>query len=148
MTRRRLAGYLFLNVAISAAVTLGILAWHDRREAQASLPPVTPMFYGGQFEIVAVVGPGVLETEYVLIHYTGNEPIQMQDWALTDGKRQTYRFPALQLYPDGAVEIHSAAGEDTPVALYWGLEEPVWAPGKEVFLFNPQGVLYAAYRIP
>ncbi len=148
MTRRKWIGYLLLNVLVSAAVTLGILAWYDRRQQAAPPAEVPLIFQGNQFEVAAVVGPGVLETEYVVLHYIGSEPIQMENWALTDGEGRVYRFPALQLYPDGAVEIYTAAGEDTPVALHWGLDAPVWASGKQVLLFNPQGVLHAVYRVP
>ncbi len=150
MKRPRLAllGYILLNIAVSAAVTLGILTWREQRQPPLPVSEDLPVFQDNRFEIVAVVGNGALDTEYVLLHYNGDEPVQMHNWALTDGEGRVYRFPALQLYPGGAVEIYTAVGEDTPVTLHWGLDEPVWATGKQVLLFDPQGVLYAMYRIP
>jgi hypothetical protein len=151
MKRRGLVflGMVLLNVLVSAAVTLGLLAWRDRRiaerlGAQATLPPARY----SNFEIAAVIGPGVLETEYVLLRYVGDEPIDLTGWVLSDDSGHTFQFPPLTLFPNGALEIHTAAGEDTPIALHWGREEPLWRSGKQVLLFNPQGVLHASYLIP
>ena len=151
MKRRALVflGMLALNMLVSAAVTLGLLAWHDRQIAERLGPQVTlPPARYSDFEIVAVIGPGVLDTEYVLVRYVGQEPVDLSGWTLADEAGHVFSFPALTLYPNGAVEIHTAPGEDTPIALHWGLEEPLWASGKQVLLFNPQGVLHASYLIP
>lgn len=151
MKRRALIflGMILLNILISAAVTLGLLRWHDRQVAARLGPQVTlPPARYSDFEIVAVIGPGVLETEYVLLRYVGAEPVDLAGWTLSDESGHAFQFPPLTLYPNGAVEIHTAAGEDTPIALHWGLEAPLWESGKQVLLFNPQGVLHASYLIP
>ncbi len=149
-----LLAYLLLNILISAGVTLAILRWHDHRLAQA-LP--CPTEEAGQppaaaditpFEIVAVVGAGQMETEYVMLHYLGESPVDMAGWTLSDEDGHVYTFPALTLFPDGMTEIHTAAGDDSAVALHWGLDDAVWQSGELVTLADPQGVAQALYRIP
>lgn len=154
-----LLAYLLLNVLLSTAVTLGLLAWHDKRTSAAPAdpaalcPPSAPAAAetaapAPQFEIVAVVGAGLPESEYVILHYLGAEPVDMDGWTLSDEDGLVYTFPSLMLYPDGRVEVHTASGENSPVALFWGRETAVWRAGETASLFDPQGVLQARYQIP
>ena len=165
MNRRRLFLYLLLNVFISACVTGAILFWYDRNY-RATLSPAQPVALpaeSGQpvapvenyqpdeqipVEIISIVGAGTLGAEVVVIHYSGEGELGLSGWQLRDSDNNTFTFPQLVLYTNGAVQVHTATGTDTVVDLYWGLREAVWQSGETANLYDPQGNLRAIYNVP
>ena len=162
MDRRRLALYLLLNIFVSACVTGGILFWYDRtyRASLAPVPqPVTASTQGESapllpvdeqvpVEIISVVGAGTLEAEVVVVRYNGEGELGLANWQLKDDSGNTFTFPQLTLYTNGAVQVHTASGTDTVVDLYMGLRDPIWESGESARLFDPQDNLRAIYRVP
>ena len=164
MNRRRLFLYLLLNVFISACVTGAILFWYDRNyratltvdpqavapvqgEAVApleTLPPDAEV----PVEIVSVVGAGNLSAEVVVVRYNGEGKLELANWQLKDDNGNTFTFPQLTLYKNGAVQVHTASGSDTVVDLYMGLRDPIWESGESAKLYDPQNNLRAIYRVP
>ena len=164
MDRRRLFLYLLLNVFVSACVTGAILFWYDRNY-RASLAPVSvAVVTAGRetavsddallpdaeilIEIVSVVGAGTLDTEVVVVRYNGEGELGLANWQLKDENGNTFTFPQLILYTDGAVQVHTVSGSDTVVDLYMGLRDPIWESGEVAKLFDPQDNLRATYRVP
>ena len=164
MDRRRLFLYLLLNVFVSACVTSGILFWYDRTY-RASLAPVPQAAIPAQgesaepadtlkpneqvpIEIISVVGAGTLNTEVVVVRYNGEGELVLSDWQLKDDNGNTFTFPQLTLYTDGAVQVHTASGTDTVVDLYMGLRDPIWESGESAKLYDSQDNLRAIYRVP
>lgn len=165
MDRRRLFLYLLLNVFVSACVTGAILFWYDRNY-RASLAPVPQAAAPAQssesaepvgtlppdeevpVEIVSVVGAGTLSAEVVVVRYNGEDELGLANWQLKDDNGNTFTFPQLILYTDGAVQVHTASGSDTVVDLYMGLRDPIWESGEVARLFDPQDNLRAIYRVP
>lgn len=164
MDRRRLILYLLLNVFVSACVTGGILFWYDRNYRSASLssvqPALPPVSQSGApaasldpnvdipVEIVSIVGAGTLDAEWVVVRNTGSEPINLSTWQLRDADRNVFVFPNLTLNPNGAVQVHTIAGTNTVIDLYWGLNSPVWESGEEAQLLDPNGNVRAVYKVP
>ena len=164
MNRRRLFLYLLLNVFVSACVTGSILFWYDRtyRATLAPLPQAAAPAQGETVapvetlppdadvpvEIVSVVGAGTLSAEVVVVRYNGEGELGLANWQLKDDNGNTFTFPQLILYTDGAVQVHTAPGSDTVVDLYMGLRDPIWESGEVAKLFDPQDNLRAIYRIP
>ncbi len=164
MDRRRLLLYLLLNVFVSACVTGGILFWYDRNYRSASLSAVQPALPSGSqnvasastldpatdisVEIVSIVGAGTLDAEWVVVRNTGTEPLSLAGWQLQDANRHVFTFPNLTLNSGGAVQIHTIAGTNTVIDLYWGLNDPVWESGEEAQLLDPAGNVRAVYRVP
>ncbi len=157
MDRRKLFSYLLLNIFVSAAVTGGMLLWYDRNYRAnlpavggieslpaATLDPQTDL----PVKISSVVGAGALDSEIVVVKYEGGEQLDLASWQLKDENGNVFTFPKLTLYPNGAVQIHTGSGIDTVIDLYWGLGEAVWNSGEAARLFDPQGNLRAAYRVP
>jgi hypothetical protein len=101
-----------------------------------------------QIVIDNVFGVGNLKDEYVLLKRSGDGELVMTNWRLDDGNGNTYTFPALTLYQNGAVQVHTAAGVDSVVDLYWGRSQSVWQVGKIVTLYDDKGQVRASYRIP
>lgn len=164
MDRRKLIQYLLLNVFVSASVTGGILFWYDRNYRAVSQSAViqqaapvsgdsapasnTELQTDIPVKISSVVGAGVLSSEIAIIKFEGEGQLDLTSWQLKDGDGNTYTFRNITLYPNGAVQVHTAVGTDTVVDLYWGIGEGVWSSGEEARLFDPQGNLRAVYKVP
>jgi hypothetical protein len=163
MDRRKLLQYLLLNVFVSASVTGGILFWYDRNSRAVSQPAVvqqaapvsdpapasgTELQTDIPVKISSVVGAGALSSEIAIIKFEGEGQLDLTSWQLKDEDGNTYTFPNITLYPNGAVQVHTAAGADTVIDLYWGIGEGVWNSGEEARLFDSQGNLRAVYKVP
>ena len=163
---RRWLPFLVLNIFISAAVTGAILFWYDRTYRQNAAPVVMPAPSAGAsqiadgnaelpspsedvpVEIVSIVGAKTLDAEIVQVRYRGEKELNLAGWHLEDEDKNIYIFPQLILYPEGAVRIHTIAGQDTVVDLYWGLRDSVWESGEEASLLDPQGNVRTTYIVP
>ncbi|GAB1471386.1 hypothetical protein MASR2M66_22640 [Chloroflexota bacterium] len=164
MDRRKLIQYLLLNVFVSASVTGGILFWYDRNSravnpsavlqvqatsASSSAPASsTKLQTDIPVKISSVIGSGVLATEVVIIKFEGEGDLDLTSWQLKDDSGNTFTFPGVTLYPNGAVQVHTNAGADNVVDLYWGIGESVWSSGEEARLFDSQGNLRDVYKVP
>jgi hypothetical protein len=164
MDRRRLFLYLLLNVFVSACVTGAMLFWYDRNY-RATLAPVSQVVAPAQgetlapietlppnadvpVEIVSVVGAGTLSAEVVVVRYDGDGQLGLANWQLKDENGNSFTFPQLTLYKNGAVQVHTASGSDTVVDLYMGLRDSIWESGEVASLYDPQDNLRAIYRVP
>jgi hypothetical protein len=162
MDRRKLVYYLLLNVFVSACVTSGILFWYDRnyRASQPSVQQSAPVSGNPApastlnpqtdiaVKISSIVGAGTLESEIVVVKFEGEGQLDLASWQLKDENGNIFTFPKLTLYPNGAVQVHTLAGSDSVIDLYWGLGEAVWNSGENARLFDAQGNLRAVYRVP
>ncbi|MBK9782106.1 MAG: lamin tail domain-containing protein [Anaerolineales bacterium] len=163
MDRRKLIQYLLLNVFVSASVTGGILFWYDRNSRAVTQPAVMQAAPASgesssaasadlqtdiPVKISSVVGSGVLTSEVVIVKFEGEGELDITSWQLKDDSGNTYTFPKVTLYPSGAVQVHTVAGTDTVIDLYWGIGDAVWNSGEEARLFDSQGNLRAVYRVP
>ncbi len=163
MDRRKLAYYLLLNVFVSACVTGTILFWYDRNYRVINQPSVqqagsssgNPASISGTdlqtdipVQISSVVGAGTINSEIVVVKFEGDGQLDLAGWQLKDEDGNTFTFPQLTLYPNGAVQVHTLAGTDTVIDLYWGIGEAVWSSGENARLFDAQGNLRAVYRVP
>jgi hypothetical protein len=163
MDRRKLLQYLLLNVLVSATVTGGMLFWYDRNYravVQTSVQQVPPGSNSAAstvspdlqtdipIEISSVIGAGTLGSEIAIVKFEGEGQLDLASWQLKDEDGNTFTFPKLTLYPNGAVQVHTIAGTDTVIDLYWGIGEAVWSSGENARLFDSQGNLRAVYRVP
>jgi len=116
---------------------------------QAPLPAtVTPNADASapRVEITGVDGAGDLDSETVHLVNTGGVAA-MANWTLEDGRGHIYRFPIFTLH-SGAVTVHTRAGTDTVIDLYWGLNEPVWFPGGVITLKDADGNVQSTFALP
>ena len=162
MNRRRLAYYLLLNAFVSACVTGSILFWYDRNyravsssSAQSALPAggaatasTTGLQADTPIEIASLVGAGTLEAEVAVVKFNGEGQLNLSGWQLKDSEGNTFTFPQITLYQNGAVQVHTSSGTGTVIDLYWNLSEPIWQSGEEAKLYDPAGNLQAVYRVP
>ncbi len=162
MDRRRLLYYLLLNIFVSACVTGSILFWYDRnyRAVTSSAQPVVQSSEGAEsaptaslqtdipVEITSVIGAGTLSAEVAIVKYGGEGQLNLAGWQLKDSNGNTFTFPQITLYPNGAVQVHTSSGTGTVIDLYWNMGEPVWQSGEDAKLYDAQGSLRAVYRVP
>jgi hypothetical protein len=76
--------------------------------------------------------------------------VNLYGWTLSAaGTDETYVFPRLTLAQEVPVTVYSMAGDDTPQALYWGLDEALWlTSGMNVELRDAEGDLIATFAVP
>ena len=170
--KKRWLPFLLLNIFVSVVVTSAILFWYDRTYRQATIPaapisvsapvseanvapvedalPVATLDPDAKIdvEIVSVIGAEIFDAEMVLVRYSGEGELDLAGWTLKDEDKNIYDFPQLTLYPEGAVQVHTIAGQDTVVDLYWGLRQSVWESGETVSLIDSQGTERATYKVP
>ena len=157
-SRSRWFAYILLNIFISASVTFTVMFLYDRYQGSQERPisvvstPVSQLLpVNGsdlKLEIVNVIGAGVAETETAIIQNKGEDSVLLTDWVLKNGDGTSYTFPQVKVFKDGIVQVHTAAGANTPVDLYWRRNQPVWRSGDTASLVDTQGVLRASFLIP
>jgi LysM repeat protein len=97
--------------------------------------------------IDSVLSPGVIGNEAVKIVNPGPNAT-LTGWRLRTPGGAEYVFKEFSLVAQGAVLIHTAAGIDTSIDLYWDLKEPAWHSGDEVQLLDALGNLRSVFFIP
>ncbi len=73
--------------------------------------------------------------------------VRLKDWTLDDGQGNVYTFPDLSLFQGGSVRVHTSAGTNTEVDLYWGIDEAVFVPGRAISLKDDAGTVVTTYTI-
>lgn len=123
-------------------------------DSTPALPPATseagssPALQQGVVTISSVIGAGDPASERVVVSYLGEGELSLFNWRLQDMQGNTFTFPQLTLFKDGAVNVYTRAGVNTVVDLYWAREDPVWETGEIVTLINEQENVQATYRVP
>ena len=173
----RVIAFLILNIIVSAATTLLVIsAWERAHPGPADVtiptsavtpetptpilssaltplvtlaPGTTPLSPDQAVVVIdSVLAPGDLANETVLLKSHSNGSLLMTNWRLQDDKGDVFTFPELTLNKDGAIQVHTTAGTNTVIDLYWGREAPVWQHGQTVSLLDDQGKVRATYKIP
>lgn len=73
---------------------------------------------------------------------------RLKGWTLDDGQGNVYTFPDLSLFQGGSVRVHTAAGNNTEVDLYWGINKAVFVSGRTLTLKDTAGKVMASYTVP
>lgn len=119
---------------------------------EAVLPspiPTEPVGAGeAVVEITAVIGPEQLADEAVLLTNSGDAPIALQNWTLLDADGNEYKFGQVTLFAGSDLRINTTSGANTPTALFWGLNEPIWTSGETVTLQDSSGSTRVTYEVP
>ncbi len=139
-----------LIIPASAPPTLTIEAPPEPSPTEA--PPSTPLptlTPSGPplIEIGQVLGSGDLAAEVVIVR-NGGGVTSLEGWTLSNAEGNTFTFPALTLFTDAQVNVHSAAGSHTPSDLYWGRAEPAWSGGELITLRDTVGNVMDTYIVP
>jgi len=136
-------GQVLIIPEVEGAATTPTLS--ETRYPEASSTPAAAA--AQQVVINGIVGAGDLETESVRLLNTGSE-VSMAGWTLDDGGGNSFDFPDFTFYSTGAVDVHTRAGTNTTIDLYWGLDQAVWTPGKVIYLRNVSGEQVSSFKVP
>ena len=111
-----------------------------------TLPTMTP---SGPpvVEISNITGIGSLASETVTLVNRGGT-VNLEAWTLSGSSDDRFVLPALTLFSEGEVRVHSAEGDDTPRELHWDRTDPAWREGELVTLRDPDGNVVDTYIIP
>lgn len=112
-------------------------------------PTVTlaPTATNSEVEIVEVIRAGDVTVEGVRIRNNGRL-IDVAGWTISDTEGNEFTFDALLIFSNSEHTVYTRTSDNTPIASYWGLEEPVWQAGDVVTLTDDDGEVQAVYRIP
>jgi LysM repeat protein len=112
-------------------------------------PPLPTLTPSGPpvVEIWQVLASERLAAEVVVVRNRGGQA-NLEKWTISDAEENLFTFPALTLFTDGEVRIHSAAGQNTPVDLYWGRATPAWHSGELITLNDADGSVVDTYIVP
>lgn len=102
-----------------------------------------------QVRVQELLAPGELEREGAVIINRGRT-VNLEGWTLgaVAGGR-VYVFPRLTLAEGVPVTVYTVAGDDSPYALHWGLDEAQWGESDMIIeLRDAEGDLIATYAVP
>jgi len=97
--------------------------------------------------IQEVSGVGDIANERVVIRSDRGRFISLAGWELRDTDGNVYTFPDYRLFPGARVTIFTRSGSDTPIALFWNLEQAVWAPGDMATVVDTTGTVVTVREI-
>ena len=102
-----------------------------------------------QVRIQELLEPGDVEGEGVVL-INRDRTVNLERWTLgAAGGDLVFVFPRLTLARNVPVTIFTAVGTDSPQALHWGLDSPLWGRKDTVIeLHDAEGDLIAAYTVP
>ncbi|WP_049900067.1 ferritin-like domain-containing protein [Halococcus agarilyticus] len=73
-----------------------------------------------------------LNDEFVTYGNTGDAPLDLSGWTVTDADGTTYTFPdGVTLEPGAELTLYTGSGSDTDTEFYWGQENEVWENGAD-----------------
>lgn len=146
--RRKLIYFLALNAFLSACVTITILVVYDSMYRVKPELPDEQLKGDARFEIAAVVGVGLPDSEMILIRNTGTASETLSGWQIRDEDGNSYIFGDVNLPANAAIQLRTAPGENSIIDLYWGLSAPVWSSGEAASLIDPGGNVRSIYQVP
>jgi len=137
-------------VAVATHTALPAAEIGETLEPTSTTPTSTPVPLTGESRVLidSVIGVGDLASERVFLKRVGPGEISLTGWSLVAESGETFTFPQLTLFENGAVFVHTRSGQTTAVALYWNLDQAVWSSGDTVVLIDDQGNVHNSYQIP
>ena len=96
--------------------------------------------------ITGVLNLGDITSEAVEI-FNPSSPVDLEGWTLSNERGEEFEFPTFRLFSRGLVTVHTGSGDDTPIDLFWGLNEAIWEIGDTVSLFDADGELHTEFVI-
>jgi LysM repeat protein len=108
---------------------------------------LAPTAVNAQVVISSVSRPGDITAEGITIRNNG-ATVNLTGWTLRDAEGNTFTFREFILFSNAEVTIFTRAGQNTPVALYWGRDTAVWGDaGDVVILSDARGSVQASTRV-
>jgi LysM repeat protein len=118
----------------------------------APLPAATPTPIAASvnsgIRLANVESAGVAGAEAIDVGNDSDLAVNLQGWRLEREGGPSYTFGNLLLFPGSGLKLHSGAGTDSSVDVYWNQPGTVWATGAVARLINPQGTEVSRLTVP
>jgi LysM repeat protein len=131
------------QVLIVPSLQTGLTATPEPRGVEVTVTPegAPKVVIRGAYE------QGSLEDEFVYLENLGGVAA-MAGWSLDDGEGNTFVFPGFTLYNGGGVNVYTRAGTNSVINLFWGMDRPLWEPGKLITLQDATGAVVSSFAVP
>jgi LysM repeat protein len=113
----------------------------------ATATPIAASVNSG-IRLAAVENAGNLAAETISIGNDSDLAVNLQGWRLEREGGPAYTFGNILLFPGSGLKLHSGAGTDSSVDVYWNQAAGVWSSGAAARLINPQGSEVARLSVP
>ncbi|MCB9458859.1 MAG: lamin tail domain-containing protein [Anaerolineaceae bacterium] len=111
-------------------------------------PTITlvPTATNAQIEVTGIQSAGDVTAEGVVLRNVGNT-VDLTGWTLSDFDGNEFTFPELLFFSETTISVFTRTGQNTPISLFWGLDEPVWNDGDVLTLTDSDGDVQATLRV-
>lgn len=113
--------------------------------AATEAPPSTGL--AAPIEVVGVIDPGKAASEGIQLRNVSGAVLDLQHWIMSDYNGHNFTFPAVRLFPNGQITVYTRMGNNTPIALFWGLPSAVWLPGTTATIQDAQGNIVVQFQV-
>ena len=87
-----------------------------------------------------------LNDEFIVVENQGQDPVNLNGWAVSDAANQRYLFANFTLAPQATVTLRTGLGVPTERELFWGRRKPIWNnQGDTIFIRDSQGYLVVSH---
>jgi LysM repeat protein len=97
---------------------------------------------------VVIQNGGDLAQEAVLVINDSDLAFNLEGWRLEREGGPQYTFGNLPLFPGGSVRLHTGAGTNTSIDLYWAQPAALWQSGAQGRLISAQGAELKSLTAP
>lgn len=121
-------------------------------EGATPTPTITPTITlvptatNAQIDVTDIRSAGDVTAEGVVLR-NGGSTVDLNGWTLTDLDGNEFVFPELLFFSETTISIFTREGQNTPITLFWGLDEPVWNENDVLTLTDADGDVQATLRV-
>lgn len=95
-----------------------------------------------------VLGAGNLNNEVIGVVNDSDLAVNLQGWRVEREGGPAYTIGNTTMFPGSGIQLHSGAGTNTSIDLYWNQPSAVWTQGAVARLINSQGAEIARLTVP
>jgi len=108
---------------------------------------LAPTATNAQVVISQVTRAGDVTAEGIRLRNTG-ATVNLTGWTLSDSEGNRFTFPELLMFSNAELTVFTRAGQNTPVAIYWGRDTAVWGEAGDIaILTDTRGNIQANQRV-
>lgn len=85
--------------------------------------------------------------EYIVFRNTGESPLDLSGWTVSDEADHTFTFPDVVVQPGATITLYTGSGETTNTEAYWGSGSAIWNNGGDTIIVeNAEGETVIRYE--
>lgn len=123
-----------------------IIPGPDAALPAATATPIASSVATG-IRLAAVENAGNLAAEAIGVSNDSDLAVNLQGWRLEREGGPAYSFGNILLFPGSGIKLHTGAGTDSSVDVYWNQSASIWPAGAAARLINPQGAEVSRFSV-